>query len=154
VVFCNGNGKVIRKPFSIKNSPQGLEYLIDQVMRSCRHHRIDMKHIFFGGEDCGTYADNFINTLHSENWLVAGGLEPCDVQKAIAASGAYKINNTLDQALPAKFMGKKKLIAETGAGQHGVATAKVATLFKVGGGSNAMGQFYSFLKEEVRIKGA
>ncbi len=92
VMFCNGNGKVIRKPFSIKNSPQGLEYLIDQVMRSCRHHRIDMKHIFFGGEDCGTYADNFINTLHSENWLVAGGLEPCDVQKAIAASGAFGVD--------------------------------------------------------------
>ena len=51
-------------------------------------------------------------------------------------------------------MGKKKLIAETGAGQHGVPTAKVAALFKVGGGSNAMGLFYFFLKEEVEIKGA
>ncbi len=37
--------------------------------------------------------------------------------------GAHKINNTLGQALLAKFMGKKRLIAETGAGQHGVATA-------------------------------
>ncbi len=72
----------------------------------------------------------------------------------LAHTGAYKINNTLGQALPARFMGKKKLIAETGAGQHGVATAKVAALFKVGGGSNAMGLFYSFLKEEVEIKGA
>ena len=72
VMFCNGNGKVIRKPFSIKNSPQGVEYLIDQVTRSCRHNKIDMKHIFFGGENCGTYADNFINPLRSENWLVAG----------------------------------------------------------------------------------
>jgi len=72
VMFCNGNGKVIRKPFSIKNSPQGVKYLIDQVTRSCRHNKIDMKHIFFGGENCGTYADNFINPLRSENWLVAG----------------------------------------------------------------------------------
>ena len=37
--------------------------------------------------------------------------------------GAHKINNTLGQALLARFMGKKRLIAETGAGQHGVATA-------------------------------
>lgn len=43
-------------------------------------------------------------------------------------TGAHKINNTLGQALLAKRMGKKKLIAETGAGQHGVASATVAAL--------------------------
>jgi len=44
-------------------------------------------------------------------------------------TGAHKINNALGQALLAKKMGKTKLIAETGAGQHGVATATVAALF-------------------------
>jgi len=44
-------------------------------------------------------------------------------------TGAHKINNTLGQALLARFMGKKKVIAETGAGQHGVATATAAALF-------------------------
>ena len=43
-------------------------------------------------------------------------------------TGAHKINNVLGQALLAKKMGKKRLIAETGAGQHGVATATAATL--------------------------
>jgi len=43
-------------------------------------------------------------------------------------TGAHKINNTLGQALLAKKMGKKKVIAETGAGQHGVATATTAAL--------------------------
>ncbi|MFD0680909.1 MULTISPECIES: tryptophan synthase subunit beta [unclassified Paenibacillus] len=43
-------------------------------------------------------------------------------------TGAHKINNALGQGLLAKSMGKKKLIAETGAGQHGVATATVAAL--------------------------
>ncbi|MCK5266562.1 MAG: transposase, partial [Spirochaetes bacterium] len=71
-MFCNGNGRIIRKPFSIKNSPEGKNYLIDQVIKSCRHHDINLQHIFFGGEDCGSYADNFISTLRSENWLVAG----------------------------------------------------------------------------------
>ncbi len=42
--------------------------------------------------------------------------------------GAHKINNTLGQALLAKRMGKKRIIAETGAGQHGVATAMVCAL--------------------------
>ncbi len=44
-------------------------------------------------------------------------------------TGAHKINNTLGQALLALRMGKTKLMAETGAGQHGVATATVAALF-------------------------
>jgi tryptophan synthase beta chain len=47
----------------------------------------------------------------------------------LAHTGAHKINNTLGQALLARWMGKTKLIAETGAGQHGVATATVAALF-------------------------
>lgn len=44
-------------------------------------------------------------------------------------TGAHKINNVLGQVLLAKYMGKKKVIAETGAGQHGVATATAAALF-------------------------
>ncbi len=44
-------------------------------------------------------------------------------------TGAHKINHTIAQALLAKKLGKKKIIAETGAGQHGVATATVAALF-------------------------
>ena len=43
--------------------------------------------------------------------------------------GAHKINNTLGQGLLAKYMGKTRLIAETGAGQHGLATAMVGALF-------------------------
>ncbi len=44
-------------------------------------------------------------------------------------TGSHKINNTLGQGLLARRMGKKRVIAETGAGQHGVATATVAALF-------------------------
>lgn len=46
-------------------------------------------------------------------------------------TGAHKINNTLGQILLAKRMGKKRIIAETGAGQHGVATATVAARFNL-----------------------
>jgi tryptophan synthase beta chain len=44
-------------------------------------------------------------------------------------TGAHKINNTIGQALVARYMGKPRVIAETGAGQHGVATATVAARF-------------------------
>ncbi|MCK5639328.1 MAG: pyridoxal-phosphate dependent enzyme, partial [Gammaproteobacteria bacterium] len=44
-------------------------------------------------------------------------------------TGAHKVNNTVGQALLAKRMGKPRIIAETGAGQHGVATATVAARF-------------------------
>jgi tryptophan synthase beta chain len=44
-------------------------------------------------------------------------------------TGAHKINNTIGQILVARYLGKKRIIAETGAGQHGVATATVCALF-------------------------
>ena len=47
----------------------------------------------------------------------------------LAHTGAHKINNTIGQILLAKRMGKTRIIAETGAGQHGVATATVAAMF-------------------------
>jgi len=71
VMFCNGHGHILRKPFSVKNSPEGVEYLTDQVSRSCRQRSINLKHVFFGGEDVNSYAENFVNTLRTKGWLVA-----------------------------------------------------------------------------------
>lgn len=58
-----------------------------------------------------------------------GGAQIYFKREDLNHTGAHKINNVLGQALVAKRMGKKRLIAETGAGQHGVATATVAALF-------------------------
>jgi tryptophan synthase beta chain len=55
-----------------------------------------------------------------------GGAKIYLKREDLTHTGAHKINNALGQALLAKHMGKKRLIAETGAGQHGVATATVA----------------------------
>src|SRR2546426_945350 len=90
-------------------------------------------------------------------------------------TGAHKINNTIGQALLARRMGKPRVIAETGAGMHGVAAATVAARYGmecipqmqelagrqpdaviacVGGGSNAMGIFYPYIKHlKVRLIG-
>ncbi|NQT91020.1 MAG: tryptophan synthase subunit beta [Candidatus Omnitrophica bacterium] len=60
---------------------------------------------------------------------VLGGAKIYLKREDLCHTGAHKINNTLGQALLAVNMGKKRIIAETGAGQHGVATATVAALF-------------------------
>jgi tryptophan synthase beta chain len=59
----------------------------------------------------------------------AGGARIYLKREDLAHTGAHKINNTVGQALLARHMGKRKIIAETGAGQHGVATATTAALF-------------------------
>jgi tryptophan synthase beta chain len=58
----------------------------------------------------------------------AGGAKIYIKREDLLHTGAHKINNTLGQALLTKRMGKKRVIAETGAGQHGVATATACTL--------------------------
>jgi tryptophan synthase beta chain len=58
----------------------------------------------------------------------AAGAEVWLKREDLNHTGAHKINNTVGQALLARRMGKRRLIAETGAGQHGVATATVAAL--------------------------
>lgn len=59
----------------------------------------------------------------------AGGAKIYLKREDLNHTGAHKINNTIGQALLAVRMGKKKIVAETGAGQHGVATATVCALF-------------------------
>ena len=58
-----------------------------------------------------------------------GGAKIYLKREDLCHTGAHKINNTLGQILLAKRMGKTRIIAETGAGQHGVATATVAAMF-------------------------
>jgi len=59
----------------------------------------------------------------------AGGIEVYLKREDLNHTGSHKINNSLGQVLLARRMGKKRIIAETGAGQHGVATATVCALF-------------------------
>ena len=60
-------------------------------------------------------------------------------------TGAHKVNNTIGQILIAKKLGKTKIIAETGAGQHGVATATVCALMGLERG------FYQFKKVNIKL---
>ncbi len=78
---------------------------------------------FVGRESPLYYADNMTEDL--------GGAKVYLKREDCNHTGAHKINNTIGQILLAKRMGKTKVIAETGAGQHGVATATVAAKFKM-----------------------
>ncbi|TPW18371.1 MAG: trpBH, partial [Halothiobacillaceae bacterium] len=67
---------------------------------------------------------------HAERWSrELGGAQIYLKREDLNHTGAHKVNNTVGQALLAKRMGKQRVIAETGAGQHGVATATVAARF-------------------------
>ncbi|MCM8802986.1 MAG: tryptophan synthase subunit beta [Candidatus Omnitrophica bacterium] len=68
------------------------------------------------------YAENFSKFLGFKVYLK---------REDLAFTGAHKINNTLGQVLLAKMMGKTRIIAETGAGQHGVATATACSLLNM-----------------------
>ena len=81
----------------------------------------DILRDYVGRESPLTYAKRLSDHL--------GGARIYLKREDLNHTGAHKVNNTIGQALLARRMGKRRLIAETGAGMHGVATATVAALF-------------------------
>ncbi len=77
------------------------------------------------------YAGRPTPLYFAENLSSISGCRVYLKREDLAFTGAHKINNTLGQVLLAKKMGKKRIIAETGAGQHGVATATATALMKM-----------------------
>jgi tryptophan synthase beta chain len=83
-------------------------------------YRYELKH--FVGRPSPIY--------HAKRWSeIAGGAQIYFKREDLNHTGAHKINNVIGQALLAKRMGKPRIIAETGAGQHGVATATICARF-------------------------
>ncbi|MFT4615188.1 MAG: tryptophan synthase beta chain, partial [Bacteroidia bacterium] len=78
-------------------------------------------------EDLAYYVGRPSPLYEAKRWSEkVGGARIFLKREDLNHTGAHKINNTVGQALLAKHMGKKRIIAETGAGQHGVATATIA----------------------------
>jgi len=71
-VVCDGTGRQLRGVFNVENNRAGLDFLLSVVAGLCRKHKIGREHVFFGGEDCGSYAFNFIHALISRGFLVVG----------------------------------------------------------------------------------
>ncbi len=78
-------------------------------------------------KDLAHYVGRPSPLYHAERWSrMLGGAQIYLKREDLNHTGAHKVNNTIGQALLAKYTGKPRVIAETGAGQHGVATATVA----------------------------
>ena len=99
-----------------------LEAAIADIMPSAafRERYEELLHDYCGRETPLTRCDNLSRELGFELYLK---------REDLLHTGAHKINNAIGQALLAKMMGKTHVIAETGAGQHGVATATAAAKF-------------------------
>jgi len=69
---CNGSGTVLKKAFPVKNNPEGIAFLTEVAEGICRKHHMKREHVFFGGEDCGTFSLNFIHALQEQGFTVMG----------------------------------------------------------------------------------
>jgi transposase len=85
---CNGTGKLLKKAFPVKNTPEGVGFLLSVIVKICRKHHIQREHVFFGGEDCGTFSLNFIHTLQEHGFTVVGvnAKDAADQRENIQAS--------------------------------------------------------------------
>ena len=98
------------------------EYRAAQADEEFQAELADLSQHFSGRPTALYYAENLTREL--------GGARIYLKREDLAHTGAHKINNALGQGLLARRMGKNRIIAETGAGQHGVATATVCAMLK------------------------
>src|SRR5487761_1894441 len=115
--------------FGGRFAPEALMSALDELTRAYASAKADPA---FGAELDGllaSYAGRPTPVTEARRCgAEAGGLEVLLKREDLAHTGSHKINNVLGQALLTRRMGKGRLIAETGAGQHGVATATAAAL--------------------------
>ena len=110
--------------------PETLIYALDELTREYIRAKQDKKFASQLAYYLAQYAGRPTALYAAENLSRYLGIRKVYLKREdLLHTGAHKINNTLGQVLLAVRMGKKRLIAETGAGQHGVATATVAALF-------------------------
>ncbi|QWF70117.1 tryptophan synthase subunit beta [Methylomonas paludis] len=100
---------------------------ITELNEAYQHYLRDPEFIAELDADLKHYVGRPSPLYHAQRWSrVLGGAQIHLKREDLNHTGAHKVNNTVGQALLAKRMGKTRIIAETGAGQHGVATATVA----------------------------
>ncbi len=103
---------------------------LDQLKAEYEHYRHDPVFRAEFEYELKHYVGRPSPVYHAKRWSEHfGGAQVYLKREDLNHTGAHKINNTVGQALLAKRMGKPRVIAETGAGQHGVATATVAARY-------------------------
>jgi len=117
-------------PFGGRYVPETLIHALEELEEAYERYRDDPEFV----EELDELSRDFVGrptplmyaSRLTERW---GGANVWFKREDLAHTGAHKINNTLGQILLADRMGKRRIIAETGAGQHGVATATVSALY-------------------------
>ena len=117
-------------PFGGRYVPETLIHALEELEEAYERYRDDPEFV----EELDSLSRDFVGRptplMFAERltrrW---GGANVWFKREDLAHTGAHKINNTLGQILLADRMGKRRIIAETGAGQHGVATATVSALY-------------------------
>ncbi|WP_227936197.1 tryptophan synthase subunit beta [Alkalihalobacillus deserti] len=119
--FGEFGGKYV--PETLMSVIEELEVALDEAMEdeSFKRDYLDNLREYAGRPTALSFAGNLTDTL--------GGAKIYLKREDLLHTGAHKLNNAMGQALLAKKMGKTKIVAETGAGQHGVASATIAARF-------------------------
>ncbi|CAA9453177.1 MAG: Tryptophan synthase beta chain [uncultured Rubrobacteraceae bacterium] len=117
-------------PFGGRYVPETLIHALEELEEAYERYKDDPEFV----EELNALAKDFVGRptplmLAERLTRKWGGANVWFKREDLAHTGAHKINNTLGQILLADRMGKERIIAETGAGQHGVATATVAALY-------------------------
>ena len=107
--------------------PETLMHPLAELREAYERYRNDPQFLAELNADLRDYVGRPSPIYHAERWSgELGGAQIFLKREDLNHTGAHKINNTIGQALLARRMGKTRIIAETGAGQHGVASATVA----------------------------
>ena len=107
--------------------PETLMAPLEELRTAYEHYLKDAAFLAELDADLQHYVGRPSPLYHAERWSrELGGAQIFLKREDLNHTGAHKVNNTIGQALLARRMGKTRIIAETGAGQHGVATATVA----------------------------
>ena len=107
-----------------------LTHALDELRAAYEHYRVDPEFLAEFHSELKHYVGRPSPVYHAKRWSgEIGGAQIYLKREDLNHTGAHKINNTIGQAMLARRMGKKRVIAETGAGMHGVATATVAARY-------------------------
>ena len=107
-----------------------LMHALEELRQAYAHYSKDPEFIAEFRDELEHFVGRPSPIYHARRWSERlGGAQIYFKREDLNHTGAHKVNNTIGQALLARRMGKPRVIAETGAGQHGVATATVAARF-------------------------
>jgi len=107
-----------------------LVHALEELRLAYGHYRNDPEFVAEFDYELVHFVGRPSPVYHARRWSeMLGGAQIWFKREDLNHTGAHKINNTIGQALLARRMGKPRVIAETGAGQHGVATATVAARY-------------------------